>query len=238
MIYLIGLGLNEKGISLEGLEVVKNCQKVYLEKYTVDFPYKFERLEKIIKKKITTLSRGEVESEKLVNEATKEDIALLIYGCPLFATTHESLLIDCKNKKIKTKVIYSASIFDAISETGLQLYKFGKISTIPKWQKNFEPDSFLDYVLNNKTIEAHSLILVDIGLGFKDALQQLEKSCEKKGIKIEKLIVCSKMGCKNFKIFYGNIEKLKSKKIDSPYCFIIPSKLHFIEKESLEKYSI
>ena len=40
MLYLIGLGLNEKGISLEGLEVIKKCRKVYLEEYTVNFPYK------------------------------------------------------------------------------------------------------------------------------------------------------------------------------------------------------
>ena len=38
MLYLIGLGLNEKSISLEGLEAVKKCKKVYLEGYTVDFP--------------------------------------------------------------------------------------------------------------------------------------------------------------------------------------------------------
>jgi diphthine synthase len=54
LLYLIGLGLNEKGISLEGLESVKKCTKVYLEGYTVDFPYGIELLEKILGKKIVT----------------------------------------------------------------------------------------------------------------------------------------------------------------------------------------
>ncbi|KKM86908.1 hypothetical protein LCGC14_1274180 [marine sediment metagenome] len=46
MLYLIGLGLNEKGISLEGLEAVKKCEKVYLESYTAEIPYSKEDLEK------------------------------------------------------------------------------------------------------------------------------------------------------------------------------------------------
>jgi len=48
MLYLIGLGLNENGISRNGLNVVSKCKKVYLENYTIDFPYSIERLEHII----------------------------------------------------------------------------------------------------------------------------------------------------------------------------------------------
>ena len=34
-LYMIGIGLNdEKDISLKGLEAVKKCTKVYLERYT------------------------------------------------------------------------------------------------------------------------------------------------------------------------------------------------------------
>ena len=31
MLHIIGLGLNEKGISIEGNETLKKCKKVYLE---------------------------------------------------------------------------------------------------------------------------------------------------------------------------------------------------------------
>ena len=105
MLYLIGLGLNEKGITLEGIEALKKCVRVYLEGYTVDFPYSVEKLEEIIGKKIKKLGRKEVESDFLVNEAKKEDTALLVYGCPLFATTHETLLLDAKKDKVDAKVI-------------------------------------------------------------------------------------------------------------------------------------
>ena len=240
MLYLIGLGLNEKSISLEGLEAVKKCKKVYLEGYTVDFPYKLEELEKVLGKKIEILKRGDVESDKLVKEGKKEDISLLVYGCPLFATTHVSLLMDCEKAKVETQIIYSASVFDAIAETGLELYKFGKISSMPKWQKNYTPDSFLDYVIQNKKIDAHSVILIDIGLKIEDALNELEISLEKRKMNIDKIAVCSALGTLKGKIFYGPIENLKKKaeKIKLPYCFVIPGEMHFVEKESLDRYNI
>jgi len=236
MLHIIGLGLNEKGISIEGKETLKKCKKVYLENYTVEFPYKLEKLEKIINKKIISLDRTQVESEKLVIEAKEKNICLLVYGCPLFATTHISLIEDCKKNKVKYKIIYASSVFDAIAESGLQLYKFGKIASMPTWEKNFTPDSFLDFVKENKSINAHSLILIDIGLSFKDALNQLIKGSKNKKFKLDKILVCSQLGFKS-KFYYNSINKLKKKKIKTPFCFVIPGKLHFLEEEVLERFT-
>ena len=236
MLHIIGLGLNEKGISIEGKETLKKCKKVYLENYTVEFPYKLEKLEKIINKKIISLDRTQVENEKLVIEAKEKNICLLVYGCPLFATTHISLIEDCKKNKVKYKIIYASSVFDAIAESGLQLYKFGKIASMPTWEKNFTPDSFLDFVKENKSINAHSLILIDIGLSFKDALNQLIKGNKNKKFKLDKILVCSQLGFKS-KFYYNSINKLKKKKIKTPFCFVIPGKLHFLEEEVLEKFT-
>ncbi len=242
MLYIIGLGLNVKGISREGLEVIKKCSKIYLENYTVEFPYSLKELEKVVGKKIIELNRDEVESEKLVKEAKGKDIVLLIYGSPLFATTHMSLVNDCKKSRIKVKNIFSAGIFDALGETGLQLYKFGKISSMPKWEKSYEPYSFLEFVEQNQIIEAHSLILMDICLDFKDALEQLEKAVEKESydIKIDKILVCSKLGSEKAKIFYGDVKKFKGigKKIKAPFCFIIPGKMHFMEEEVVRGFGV
>jgi diphthine synthase len=236
MLYLIGLGLNEKSLTLEGAQALKNCKRIYLESYTVDFPYNLENLEKALnlKNKIEKLGRKEVESNKLLEEAKKENIALLIYGSPLFATTHQTLIQDAKKQKVKTKIIFSSSVFDALSESGLQLYKFGKITSMPKWQKSFAPDSFLEIVKENLSIKAHSLILCDIGLSFQDALHQLETSSKNKNLKIEKLVVCSNLGTENSKFLYNKIENLKKEKISNPFCLIIPAELHFMEKEAIE----
>jgi len=234
MLYIIGLGLNERGISKEGLLALRKCKKVYLENYTVDFPYDVEELN--LDSKIIPLERDEVESNKLIKEAKSRKIALLVYGCPLFATTHMSLILDAQEQKVRTKIIYSASIFDGIAETGLQLYKFGKIASMPTWRQNYEPDSFLDIVEQNKSIGAHSLILVDIGLNFKKALLQLEMALDNKGIEIDKLIVCSRIGTEDSKIKYGTIRELRERNFELPVCFIIPSEMHFLEEEGLKRF--
>lgn len=232
--YLIGLGLSRKGISLEALEILKKCKKVYLESYTVDLPYSVKELEKITGKKIIELSRERVESEKVVDEAKKQDMALLVYGNPLAATTHIQLILHAKKKKIPYQIIHSESVLTAIAETGLQLYKFGKTASMPKFKKNYEPDSWFDIVLQNEKIKAHTLLLTDIGLDVKDAIEQFEKICNKRNVCIEKIIVCSKLGTKQSKIYYDKTKRLKNKKIAMPFCIVIPSELHFMEKEALE----
>ncbi len=238
MLYLIGLGLNVDGISLYGLAVAKRCKKVYFENYTVDFPYSEGELkEKLGLKKIIPADRNFVENEEIVDEARRKDIALLVYGSPLTATTHISLIEEAKRLGIKCKVIYSGSVFDAVAETGLQIYKFGKIASMPAWKKNFTPDSFMEIVKENKSIKAHSLILIDIGLSFQDALKQLKTCAEKHNIKLKKIVVCQRLGTKDKKILYRGIEELeKFTGVKSPFCFIIPGKLHFMEKEVLEKF--
>jgi diphthine synthase len=236
-LYLIGLGLNERSISKEGMDAIAKCKRIYLEDYTVDFPYTKHQLEEILNKKIISANREKVENLSIVDEAKKLSVALLVYGSPLTATTHISLINECKILGIKYKIIYNASILDAVAETGLQLYKLGKIASMPAWQKSFEPDSFMEIVQQNMSMKAHSLILVDIGLPFNKALKQLEISAKKHQIPLKKFVVCQSMGTKTRKILYRSIEEFKNYDgVKSPYCIILPSKLHFIEKESLEFY--
>lgn len=240
MLYLIGLGLDSKDISLKALEALKKCNKIYLEIYTTLLPYKKAELEKIIGKKVVIVMRETVEnkSKEFVKEAKKKNIALLVYGDPLAATTHISLLQEAKKMQLKVKVLHNSSIFSAITETGLQLYKFGKTASIPEWKKGYEPTSFFEIVKDNLKINAHTLLLVDIGLSFKNALYELDKAS--KG-KINNIIVCSKLGTDEQYIVYSKLkELLKNKKIQlkikEPFCFIIPASLHFTEAEFLELF--
>lgn len=237
MLYLIGLGLNKDGISKYGLEIVRRCKKVYLENYTVDFPYSKQELKEVLEKDFDVLERECVEDLSIIDEAQKKDVALLVYGSPLVATTHITLVDEAKKSKIRVKVIHAASVFDAVAETGLQLYKFGKVASMPGWKKNFTPDSFMEIVKENSSIDAHSLILIDIGLPFDEALDQLQKSADSHKIKIDKILVCQKLGTPKSKIFYGNINLLReSARISSPFCIILPGKMHFVEKEVVESF--
>jgi diphthine synthase len=239
MLYLIGLGMDLNGISQEGLLIVKRCKKVYLENYTIDFPYSLGELNEKFEKKILAADRNFVENEEIVDEADKMDVALLIYGSPLSATTHISLINEAKRLGVKYKIIYAGSIFDAVGETGLQLYKFGKITSMPKWdeKKNFTPESFMEIIKENQSIDAHSLILIDIGLEFPEALKQLKICSKKYPVQIDKIVVCQALGTKHSKIFYKTIEKFQEYKVvRKPYCMIIPGKLHFVEKEALKYF--
>jgi len=235
--YLIGLGLNEKSLTLEALEAIKKSKKVYLEKYTVDFPYKKSFLEKALKKNVVELPREKIESEKFLNCAKKHDIALLVYGDALSATTHSELILYCRKNNIHFKIFHNASILTAVAETGLQMYKFGKTASIPAWKENWEPNSFAKIIKNNLSVDAHTLILADIGLNIKNAKEQLKKSLENEGVKIKKIVLCSNIGTEKAEIIYAPIKELPDN-ISLPYCFIIPGKLHFIEEEFLSKLAV
>ena len=234
MLFLIGLGLNERGISLEGIESLKNCEKVYIENYTVNFPYSFDELENVLGKKLINADRDLVESNKIVPEAKNGNVALLVYGSPLTATTHISLIEEAKKQEVEYRIIYSGSVFDGIAETGLQIYKFGKIASMPMWRESFNPTSFADIIKENQSINAHSLILIDIGLELPDAINELQVAMEEKGIQEDKILVCSELGTKNQKMIYDKVENFKNTNVNKPYCIIIPGKLHFFEEEVLK----
>jgi diphthamide biosynthesis methyltransferase len=107
MLYLIGLGLNQENLNEESLKILKKSSKIYLEDYTVNFPYDLNKfinsLEKKTKKKIIKADREKVENLSIIKEAKDNDIILLIYGSPLTATTHISLIQEAKKEKIKIK---------------------------------------------------------------------------------------------------------------------------------------
>ena len=228
-LYIIGLGLTTRGISLHGKKILKNCKSIYLENYTVEFPYAKKELEKELKIKPIDANRELVESEELAELAKNDDVCLLVYGSPLSATTHISLVNSCKNKKVKYKIFYAGSVFDAVAESGLSLYKFGKTASLPKYQKNFTPTSFIDIIKNNQKIKAHTLLLIDIGLSFDDAVSQLKETKFKFG----KVIVCSQLGIKS-RFFYDELDKIDSEKVKAPWCLVIPGEVDNNEEEGLK----
>ena len=92
--YLIGTGMNENSISADALKILNSCDKIYLENYTVNFPYPIKELEKSLKIKITELNRAKVEDESILKKAKTQNIALLVYGDALSATTHMQLTLE------------------------------------------------------------------------------------------------------------------------------------------------
>jgi diphthine synthase len=237
-------------ISVEALEILKQADKIYLENYTVNFPYPKSELERTYNIKIQELDRQNVEDESILEEAKDARIALLVYGDSLSATTHMQLILECKKLGIPYQVFHNASILTTIAETGLSLYKFGKTTSMPNWAEHTnKPTSFANYIKQNQSIDAHTLILTDIGLEISPAIEQLEESAKKEDLKLpEKIIAISHAGTPQQKIFYDTPENLanqhtnapstntpRMQSIRMPFCLIIPNNLHFLEEESLEE---
>jgi diphthine synthase len=239
-VILVGLGLEKDTIPVAALEALRNCDLILLENYTVDFPYSKEELEKTLKLELTAANRDMIEGLEFLEEAKKKNVGLLVYGDALSATTHITIVEECRKQGIECKVFHNASILVAISETGLQLYKFGKTASMPSWKEHTnKPTSFMKYIQENKSIKAHTLLLTDIGLDIADAMNQLTESSQKEKVKLpEKIIACSNVGTDKQKIFYDTPENLKEKEIPKPFCLIIPDELHFVEKAALESIII
>lgn len=232
-LYLIGLGLHdERDITVKGLEAIKACKKVYLETYTSKLNTAQQNMEKLYGKKITAIPRSFVEedAQKLLAEAKKEDIALLIIGAPLAATTHIDVFLEAKKQNIPVEVIENASVLTAIGITGLFLYKFGRTTTIPF--NNEKITSPYNIVMTNQKHKLHTLCLLDIQENRMMTAREGLDYLMKQGLKKETVVVaCGALGAPDPEIKVGKAKDIAIKRF--PQCLIIPADLHFKEEEAL-----
>ncbi len=247
MLYLIGLGLyDEKDITLKGVEAAKKCDLVYVELYTSPWKGSLKELEKLIGKKIVTLQRPDLEekSKKLIEEAKHKSVAVLVSGDPLVATTHSFLLTEARKEKIPVRIIHSSSVFSAIAETGLHIYKFGKTATIAYPEKNFFPKTPYDVLAENLKNGAHTLLLLDVKAAENrymtvneaiDILIELElKENKKIFLNQTKCVGVARLGGETM-IKYGTAENLKKQDFGPPpQVLVVPGQLHFSEEEFLK----
>lgn len=251
MLYFIGLGLNdEKDISVKGLEIIRKSSKVFLENYTSKLNVDKNILETFYGKEIILVSRDIVEnnSDIIIDSAKNSDVSFLVVGDPFGATTHSDLFLRATSKGIKVKTIHNVSIMNAIGETGLELYKFGKTTSIPFPMKNFRPQTPYDVISENKKMGLHTLVLLDIKLDENrfmtvnqaiDYLLEIENERKENIFKKDTLCIgISKLGSDNQKIISGPSEKLLNINFGEPlHCLIVPGNLHFIEEDMIKFFS-
>ncbi|CAM9285235.1 unnamed protein product [Phaeothamnion confervicola] len=165
VLYMVGLGLgDERDITVRGLEVVRGSAKVVLEHYTSVLGVDVARLEAFYGKPVVLADRDAVESqaESIYESAKDEDVAFLVVGDPLCATTHTDMMIRARERGIRVEVIHNASVMGAVASCGLQLYSFGQTVSIPFWDERWRPSSFYDRIACNKKGGMHTLCLLDI----------------------------------------------------------------------------
>jgi diphthine synthase len=248
----VGLGLNdEKGISLQGLEETQSADAVFLELYTNIMPeFSLKNFEDLAEKKITILSRGNLEEENgrtILDAAEKGKAVLLVPGDPFVATTHVSLRIEAEKRGIKTRIVHGASAISAVvGVCGLHNYKFGKTVTVPFPENSSETP--YNVIAQNKTSGLHTLCLLDLKadkesfLSINEAVQALltlECKKQKKVITQETLIIgVARVGSANpiVKADFPR-ELLKHNFGGPPQSLIVPGELHFMEIEALIKFA-
>lgn len=170
MLYLVGMGLgDEKDITLRGLEIVRKCERVYMEAYTSLLSFGLSNnavstLEDLYGRPVILADREMVEQgmEQILEEACTSDVAFLVVGDPFGATTHSDLVVRARKMGVEVKVIHNASVMNAVGVCGLQLYRFGETISIPFFTETWKPDSFYDKIKENKQLGLHTLCLLDI----------------------------------------------------------------------------
>ncbi|MBI4441211.1 diphthine synthase [Candidatus Woesearchaeota archaeon] len=248
MLYLIGIGLRSpEDITLRGLHCLQQCAAVYLEGYTSIMGCHAEDLSRFYGKTVTVLDRPHVESDFLLTEAASKDVALLIVGDPFCATTHSSLVLEARERGISVEVVHNASILTAIGETGLSLYKFGRVVSLPFDQL---PDSVYDAIRDNQQCGLHTLCLLDIRMEH-GKLMTVNTACSlllaleekrKQGLLHPATVVMgiARIGGHDQRIISGTLTQLQKADFgEPPHCLIIPSpKRHFVEDSWIQRWKI
>ncbi len=266
VLYFIGLGLyDSKDISLKGLEIIKRSKHIFLENYTCKLNSSIKELEELYGNKIILADRDLVENypdTDILKPAIDEDVVFLVIGDPMSATTHTDLWLRAKQLSIDVKIIHNASVLTAIGVTGLQLYKFGKTSSIVFPEDNWLPETPYDVVKMNKTNGLHTLLLLDIKVKEpskedirKDkkmflpsrymtvneaigVMLNIENKRKEKIFTEETFCVgCSRLGSNDYIVKSGKAKDLVKEDFGTPlHCLIVPGELHFIEEEALKEY--
>ena len=261
---IIGIGLNdEKDITVKGLELVKDSYYIYLENYTsILLNTSIEKLNAFYGNKVRLASRAMVEGDDnvILEKAKNHNVSLLIVGDPFSATTHVDLMLRAKKDDIKVNIINNASVMNAVGVTGLQLYKFGKTTSIVFPEADWLPETPYDVIKKNKANGLHTLCLLDIKVNeptkeqLKEGkqsdqpprfmnvnkalktLQQIEDKRKENIITDDLLVVgCARLGSDNHIIKAGPLKEILEFDFGEPlHCLIVPGDLHFMEEEALK----
>jgi diphthine synthase len=254
MLLLIGLGLSLKDVSLRAMERIRGADALLLEQYTSFLPSGYvEFIEKEAGKAAVRLSRQDLEDNvaATVGRAKESDVAILVPGDPLVATTHHLIINTARKLGIRVEVFHSASAFTAaIGESGLDIYKFGPTVTVPFWSENYRPTSFLDAIGRNLENKEHTLVLLDIdqkahrpmGLDEAVSIMRAAEKARRGGLVKDdlKVIVVANAGREGQQVrcvALGKAGELKGSLSGKAIALVMPAQMSFAEEENLRSAS-
>lgn len=237
---IIGLGLwDEKDVTVKGLEAIKSSEYVYLEFYTSKLSKPTSELEKFYGKEIIIADRNLVESQadEMLDKALETDVSFLVIGDPFCATTHVDLRLRAKKKGVEVRIMNNASIINSVGVVGVDLYKYGRIVSIPFYNENVT--SPYDMIKKNMDMQLSSLVLFDLD-PMNDKFMTINEAAEyllRVGMDEEQLVIgCAGIGSPKPEIVPRKLKEIKDCEFTLfPQCMIVPGSMHFIEEEALQE---
>ncbi|CAH8640830.1 unnamed protein product [Heterobilharzia americana] len=228
---------------MKGFDILKKCDFVYLDNYTSIFSGENVDELNMTGKCIIPADREFVEqSSEILDRAEKNDVAFLVIGDPLGATTHSDIILRAVERNIPYRIIHNASVITAVGCCGLHLYNFGAIVSIPLWDELGHPESFYDKILTNIRNGFHTLCLLDI----KVKERSLENILRDRKIYEPPrfyVLLLSRIGSNDEKIVVSRIADMNEAETDPkkseqnfggpPHSIIIPGIIHPLESEFL-----
>ncbi len=240
---------------MAALDALKTSDSVFLETYTVPLSdWSPARLEKLIGKPVTSLTRRDLEDlggRALLEELDKgRTVALAVIGDPFIATTHLSLKLEALKRGHRVETVYGVSAHcAAVSASGLFAYKFGKSATIVYPRDGIISEYPYNVLRENKERGLHTLFYLDVledgtGMTVAEAIEillGLEERRREGVFTSDTLVVgVARLGCSDETIVSGRASTVKeqARLPGPPHMLIVPGKLHFMEQEGLRVYSV
>ncbi|MFO7967738.1 MAG: diphthine synthase [Archaeoglobaceae archaeon] len=246
MLFFIGMGLwDEKDISLKGYEWARKCDEIFIEFYTSHLGgTTLHKIESLLEKDVDVLERSDLEenSATIIEKAVNKNVAILVPGDPMIATTHSAISLEARKKGVEVSVIYNASILTAVCGlTGLHNYRFGKSASI-SYPHGEPPKSPINTIQTNWDIDAHTLLFLDLHpepMKISVAIGILEKSDEENALWDSYAVGIARAGSDIPFVKCDRLQNLKEVDFGEPLhaLVILAPSVHFMEYDFLKEFA-
>ncbi|NGM67729.1 diphthine synthase [Natronolimnobius sp. AArcel1] len=243
MLTFIGLGLyDERSITVEGRDALRNADRAYAEFYTSKLiGTTLDDLEAYHGTDIEVRDRAGVEQEpeEMLAAAETEDVAFLTAGDTMISTTHVDLRLRAHERGIETHVIHGVTAQTATSSlTGLQNYRFGKATTLPfpyAHGADGLPASVTNTIDENRADGLHTVVYLDIKAA-REEYMTASTGAELLADEYPDLVgvVVARAGSPDPLVEAGTMAELADREFGDPlHLLVIPGECHLLEADAL-----
>ncbi len=240
---LVGAGLTCDHLTPRALEAIKSYEEVYVDLYTSLFEGGLRECVSKYREDAVGASREVLEGDFLKG---KSDVALVVAGDPLAATTHSAILLEALDRGYEVDVIPGVSALQvARTKSGLSQYRFGRTVTMMYPREGIDFSESVYYAIKeNDRSNLHTIVLLETGydrsMRVSEAAELLLRESEEKGDPMgdRPVLAMARLCWKDEEIKLVSLEEATELDLgEPPHLMVVPSpKLHPIEEELMRKW--